>query len=66
MNVMKTWTVKFKSVNKSDYCETVSGKDEKEAFKNAQRMTVKNDDRDKVEWIREDRTDGLGGMYLGN
>jgi hypothetical protein len=51
---MKAWTVKFKSVNQDDYCETVSGRDEKEAFKNAQRMTIKRDDRDKVEWIKED------------
>ncbi|MCM3703812.1 hypothetical protein [Paenibacillus macerans] len=58
---MKVWTVKFNSYNREDYYETVSGKDEKEAFKNAQRLTVKRDDRDKVEWIKEDPTKGLGG-----
>lgn len=63
---MKVWTVKFKSYNREDYCETVSAKDEKQAYKDAQKMTVKHDDRDTIEWIKEDRTDGLGGMYLGN
>lgn len=51
---MKAWTVKFKSFNREDYCETVSGRNEQEAFKNAQSMTIKRDDRDKIEWIKED------------
>ncbi|MFB5761041.1 hypothetical protein [Paenibacillus medicaginis] len=61
---MKAWTVKFKSYNKVDYCETVSGKDEKEARKNAQRLTVKKDDRDKIEWIKEDLE--ANNPYMGN
>lgn len=51
---MKTWTVNFKSFNHKDYSETVSGKDEKEARKNAQRMTIKHDDRDIIVGIKED------------
>lgn len=45
---MKTYTVKFRSFNREDYTETVSGKNEQDAFKNANRMTIKRDDRDKV------------------
>ncbi|GJM84115.1 hypothetical protein HMSSN139_66110 [Paenibacillus sp. HMSSN-139] len=59
--IMKVWTVKFKSYNREDYYETVSGKDEKEALENAKRLTVKKDDRDEIEWITEDNTNGLGG-----
>lgn len=58
---MKAWTVKFKSYNRLDYEATVSGRNEKEALKNAQRATVRKDDRDKIEWIREDGSHGLGG-----
>ena len=55
MREMKAWTVKFRSYNKEDYCETVSGKDEKEARKNAMRPTVRRDDRDTILWIKEDK-----------
>ncbi|MFB5759060.1 hypothetical protein [Paenibacillus medicaginis] len=51
---MKAWTVKFKSYNKKDYCETVSGRDEQEARKNAQRPVIKRDDRDVIMWVKED------------
>lgn len=61
---MKAWTVKFQSYNGKDYCETVSGRNEQEAFKNAQRMTVKKDDRDKIEWIKEDHV--ANQPYSGN
>jgi hypothetical protein len=53
---MKAWTVKFKSFNREDYCETVSGKNEVEARKNANKMVIKHDDRDKIESIEEDTT----------
>lgn len=62
---MKVWTVKFKSVNAQDYYETVSANNEQEARKAAQRMTVKHDDRDYVMWVKEDTSDGLGGLYAG-
>lgn len=61
---MKTWTVKFNSFNRKDYSETVSGKDEKEARKNAHRMTIKHDDRDTVAWIKEDTE--ANKDYMGN
>jgi hypothetical protein len=53
---MKAWTVKFKSFNREDYGETVSGKNEKEARKNANKMVIKHDDRDTIESIEEDTT----------
>lgn len=54
MIIMKAWTVKFKSYNREDYCETVSGKNEIETRKNANKMVIKHDDRDKIESITED------------
>ncbi|WP_162472204.1 hypothetical protein [Paenibacillus maysiensis] len=51
---MKAWTVKFNSYNQRDYCETVSGKDEKEARKNAMKIVNRHDDRDTIAWIKED------------
>lgn len=53
---MKVWTVKFKGYNMPDYYEVVSGRDEEEAYENAQRLTIKKDDRDEIEWIEEDST----------
>lgn len=53
---MKVWTVKFKGYNTPDYYETVSGRDEEEAYQNAQRLTIKKDDRDTVVSIEEDPT----------
>lgn len=63
----KVWFVKFQSYNQKDYVETVSGKDEREARKNANRMTVKHDDRDKILSIEEDPSHGLEGYphYTG-
>jgi hypothetical protein len=58
---MKAWTVKFKSFNKEDYQETVSGKNEKEARKNANYYTVRRDQRDMIESITEDTT--VKGWY---
>lgn len=51
---MKAWTVKFKGYNRPDYCETVSGKDEFDARKNARKATIRHDDRDLILWIKED------------
>lgn len=54
MIMMKNWEVKFNSYNRQDYYKTVSGKNKKEARKYANRLTIKKDDRDKIEFIRED------------
>lgn len=53
---MKVWTVKFRGYNTPDYYEVVSARDEKEAYENAQRLTVKKSDWDEIEWIAEDLT----------
>lgn len=58
---MKVYEVKFKSYNRLDYEEFVSAKNLKDAYRHAQKMTVKKDDRDIIKSIRIEPTKALGG-----
>lgn len=51
---MKAWSVKYQSFNKKDYIETVSGRDELEARKNAKKAIYRKDDRDVIISVKED------------
>lgn len=60
---MNTYVVKFQSFNRTDYEEMVSAKNENDAYKAAQKMVVKHDDRDKIISVTE-RNDL--NTYVGN
>ena len=48
---MEAWNVKYKSFNREDYVEVVSGKDQKDAFKNAKKSLYRRDDRDIIQHV---------------
>ena len=50
---MNTYVVKYQSFNRANYSEMVSAKNEKDAFKAAQKMVVKHDDRDVILSVTE-------------
>lgn len=60
---MSLYEVKFESYNRENYSEMVSGKNEKDARKAANKLTIKHDDRDKILSITE-RND-LNVYYTG-
>ncbi|MGO4953549.1 hypothetical protein [Paenibacillus sp. DRB1-1] len=55
---MKTWIVKFESFNGASryYYENVSGRNEKEARKNATKLVIRHDDRDVIVEVKEDHS----------
>jgi len=52
---MKSYLIKYQSANSKDYAEVVSARNEAEAWKQANKMVYKHDDRDRVLSVSEYR-----------